>query len=128
MSWDAAGVGLAWFAGHFTASFVFISVRLLESAVASRQWSSFSDRVEATAAALLSMLLQLVPQSARLFPRVLFIPEASSAILIALVRVLYVCRCVVILVVFESAVLGLSSVMCIEVEAGAVRDILVYIT
>lgn len=103
---------------YLVASFVFVCIPLPESAVSNRQ--SFGDGLEGTAT-LLPVLLQLVPHSVRLFPRVvLFIPEPSSALFVLLVRLQKVCGRNRILVIFKSAILRRNSIVCKEVEGGAV--------
>ncbi len=70
------------------------------------------------------MLIQLVPQSIGLLPRVvLFIPKRSPTLFVPLVGVFHVYRRELILVVFKSPspVLRWSGVVRKEVEVGAIR-------
>ncbi len=82
----------------------------------------FGDRVEATAALLLVILLQLVSQRIGLFPGVvLFVPESSSAFLVFSVRVDQTRRLDRKLVIFERAVFGWGCVVRVKVELSAIR-------
>lgn len=105
---------------HLLASFVCVLVRLLERVRNRGQMSIFGNGMDATT--LFPMLLQLVPQGVRLFlGMILLVSEPFPAILVPLVRVLHVCRRVLILVILQRAVLRRYGIMCIKVEICAVR-------
>lgn len=101
-------------------SFVFVSIRRLESAI-KYQRSFLGDGMEGTATAF-PVLFYLVSQGVRLLPSVVLdIPKLFPAQFVLFEGVLQVCRCDGILVVFKCAVLRLGRIVRKEVNVCAVR-------